>query len=343
MDRVSPAYRRLALACHLVAATLLLSLFAGQLTAKDILRLGYVGWDAEDPICLAINYGANEYANSLETRYRRIEIVTVHPKEDSPGYQRDAFFNILGQQISGLILGPNSKTTSTAEYIAIAREMNIPVVILREELPDTESKPLATITMDENAAAKLAMETMLQKLRLSQSTFAVIHQQDGSLIRHAKRMEAATAVLQAYNKDSEPIYRKQARFFSVSDNSVGLLQETYHKAETGDIYGEIDGWLLLGSWPVIGPGLYPVRNDPPHYSIVVMDTPPSALALIADGQISAGITTDYSDWGRRAVEILSGKLEFATDPGEPLVKTEPVVINAQNAAEWQAKWARWML
>lgn len=343
LDSVSAAHRLIAFACQCFAFLLLHSLLASQLSAKDILRIGYIGWDRQDPICQAIGHGAMEYAKALESRYRRIEIVTVHPSEVGPTHQRDAFFNILTQQIDGLILGPDSSTAFTAEHISIATEMDIPVVILREQLPQSEVKPLATITMDENKAGTLAMETMLQALRQSQSTFAVIHQQDKLLTRHKPRMEAAIRTLQAYNNQREPFTQKQARFYHAPDSSISELVNLYNKAKAEDTHGEIDGWLLLGSWPVIGPGLYPVRSDSPPYSIVLMDTPPSALTLIANGHIAAGITTDYASWGQKAVEILSGKIEFSTEPVKKHIQTEPTLINASNTDAWQAKWAQWML
>lgn len=309
--------------------------------ARDVVRIGFLSWGREDPFCRAMEYGARQQAATLETRYRGIEIVVNPPEEADPELQAEAFHALIAKGIDGLILAPHEKSVYTGQFVRFAQDMQIPVVVLRGQV--SESKPLANITLNEADAGKLAMQALMDSLKLTERKLVVINGKDRLLSQYTPRQEAAVRHLQELNMKREPHLSKECRFYAVVDPSPATLQETIRRVEQEDVHREIDGWLLLGSWPVVGPGLYPARTGYPPYRVVLADAPPSALFLLAGGHIDAAVAGDYAGWGSLSVDLLIAKLEHNLEPEERHIRTEAVLLTKDNVEEWMAKWAKWML
>lgn len=115
--------------------------------------------------------------------------------------------------------------------------------------------------------------------------------------------------------------------------------ETMRRAQS--THPEIDGWALVGGWP-----LY-TRVDlgwtPGTPKIVSVDALPSQLPYLTDGYVELLLAQDCYAWGYRSVEVLLDKILDGKDPeGGPRLIDPLTPVRAADVPDWEGKWEAWL-
>ena len=115
--------------------------------------------------------------------------------------------------------------------------------------------------------------------------------------------------------------------------------ETMRRAQS--THPGIDGWALVGGWP-----LY-TRVDlgwtPGTPKIVSVDALPSQLPYLTDGYVELLLAQDCFAWGHRSVEVLLDKILDGKDPeGGPRLIDPLTPVRAADVADWERKWGEWL-
>ncbi|MFQ3676525.1 MAG: substrate-binding domain-containing protein [Fimbriimonadaceae bacterium] len=102
---------------------------------------------------------------------------------------------------------------------------------------------------------------------------------------------------------------------------------------------EIDGWAMVGGWPLFAPGL--LREiDPNRTKIVAVDALPAQLAYVDRGVAPVLLAQPTYLWGKIGVETIFRKL-VKGEAVEAVNKMDLVRVDRSNLGEWAAQLRDW--
>jgi ribose transport system substrate-binding protein len=115
--------------------------------------------------------------------------------------------------------------------------------------------------------------------------------------------------------------------------------ETMRRAQ--GTHPEIDGWALVGGWPLYT--RVDLGWEPGAPKIVSVDALPSQLPYLTDGYVELLLAQDCFGWGHRSVEVLLEKILDGKDPdGGPRLIDPLTSVRAADVPEWERKWEAWL-
>ncbi|HVS08732.1 MAG TPA: substrate-binding domain-containing protein [Planctomycetota bacterium] len=104
---------------------------------------------------------------------------------------------------------------------------------------------------------------------------------------------------------------------------------------------EVDGWAMVGGWPLLAPG--PLPWEPGAVKAVAVGALPEQLAHLEGGYVDVLLAEDCFGWGYRSVELLIDKLVDGFDPvGGPRLVDPPTRLTRADAEGFAALWRSWV-
>lgn len=102
---------------------------------------------------------------------------------------------------------------------------------------------------------------------------------------------------------------------------------------------EIDGWAMVGGWPLFAPGL--LREiDPARTKIVAVDALPAQLAYVDQGVVPVLLAQPTYLWGKVGVETIFRKV-VRGESVETVTKMNLIRVDRSNLGEWAAQLKDW--
>jgi len=103
---------------------------------------------------------------------------------------------------------------------------------------------------------------------------------------------------------------------------------------------EIEGWALVGGWPLFTGGA--LKWEPGNPKVVSVDALPAQLAYLESGHVEVLLAQDCYGWGWRSVEVLLDKILQGKDPAGGSRLVDPLTrVRRADAATWAKKWEGW--
>lgn len=311
----------------LLSLFILVSLAFGQ--NREILgeyKLGIVGRDQSDTIYQAAHEGAKDAALELSERYSiDVELLVYTPDGSQGSNQTTSLAELFIENADGLIISPES-SEAVASSLQFARDQGQEIIYFERQLPTTE--PLAALLADEAEAGRMAGRTVVTKLPTrgrvailtSESPSAELEQRLAGLREILGFRRIATTVT------CQPNYR----------SAIAAI----HAAEEADRNDQINAWVFLEDWPLLGMPALPWQ--PGERPVVAIQSTPSAFIYVDQGYLDALIVHPYYDWGYRSVETLIEKLHNEQSPDSPVLRTTPRLVDWRNVEEYRENWKRWL-
>ncbi len=310
-------------------ATLLFFVGTASAQNRELLgeyKLGIVGSDQSDTIYQAAHEGAKDAALELSERYSiDVELLVYTPDQSQGSTQATSLADLFIENADGLIVSPEP-TGAVQSSIQFARDQGQEIVYFERQLSEVE--PLVALLADEVEAGRLAGHTVLTKLS-SRGRVAILTSANPTPALE-QRLSGLREVLGfrriATTVTCEPDYR----------SAVAAI----HAAEEADRNDQIDAWVFLEDWPMLGMPALPWK--PGERPIVAIQSTPSAFMYVDRGYLDALIVHPYYEWGYQSVEALVEKLHNEQSPESNLVRTTPRVVDWRNAEAYRENWKRWL-
>ena len=310
--------------------TLLLTASVAALHAqnREILaeyRIGIVGKDQNNVIYQAAHLGAADAARDLSRKYSiDVELLALTPVLDQGESQAASLARLFIKDADALIISPEH-SGGVRPAIEFALEQGQAVVFFENSLEGID--PLAAVIANEYEAGRLAGAAMLNALPTGGR--AAILTTNNPTPEIEARLQGVRSALGFRRIETlvhcEPDYRSAVQ-------AIAAAKE----ADRNDL---IKGWVFLGDWPL--QGLPALPWTPGRMPAVAITSSPSAFIYVDQRYLNALIVHPYYDWGYQSVEILVNQLYRNTPPENPVITTEPTVIDFRNLESYRQQWRQW--
>ena len=289
-------------------------------------RLGFVGRDQSDTIYQAAHEGAKAAALELSQRYSiDVELLLATPDRSQGEDQVTSLAELFIQKVDGLIISPEP-TEAIVSSIQFAHAQGEEIVYFERRLSDIQ--PLAAFLADEVEAGRMAGRAVLEQLP-TRGRVAILTSATPTF-----QLEQRLAGLR------ETLgFRRIATTVSCQPNYRAAIAAV-RAAEEADRNDQIDAWVFLEDWPLLGMPALPWA--PGKRSVVAIQSTPSAFIYVDQGYLDALVVHPYYDWGYRSVETLVEKLHNGQTPESALLRSAPRVVDWRNAEDYRESWKRWL-
>lgn len=312
---------------HILFLLFLAGLVSGQ--NREILgeyKLGIVGRDRSDTIYQAAHEGARAAALELSERYSiDVELLVYTPDQTQGSNQTTSLAELFIADADGLIISPEN-SEAVENSIRFAHDQGQAIVYFERQ--SAAIQPLAALLADEVEAGRMAGRTVMT--RLPTGGRVAILTSERPTVELEQRLSGLREVLGfrriATTVRCQPDYR----------SAIAAIRA----AEEADRDDQIDAWVFLEDWPLLGMPALPW--DPGKRPVVAVQSTPSAFIYVDQGYLDALIVHPYYDWGYRSVETLIEKLHNDQNPETSVLRTQPRVVDWRNAKEYRDSWKRWL-
>lgn len=291
--------------------------------------VAFIGKGGNDLAFAPARQGAIDAAKILEHEHH-LEI-TLHDLTPVAGAYADQAESIKEAFILGVdailisVREPNSIQTG----LELVNRHDIQIVTFDGDAPN--SPRLATIQTDQRALGRSAMGELAQALPRGGEIAILAGPEDDPIL--ADRLLGAQDALEGMERIK---LLKVVHCAADFQAAVDALSRT----EGDDRDQEIDAWLLLGRWPLMGAATIPW--DPKRTPSVCVDALPPMLPYLAQHEVDALIAQLYYRWGYLAMETAINAIHLKQKPPEEIILTGNEKITARNLADYGASWTEWL-
>ncbi|MBI5433733.1 MAG: substrate-binding domain-containing protein [Planctomycetes bacterium] len=293
------------------------------------LVIGIVAKSQSNPVFQAAHAGAKAAAKELSLR-RGVSIVLDFqtPPEESAEKQAAAIELLARAGASGIAVSCSDANTCNAA-IDKAVELGSAVVCFDSDAP--RSKRFAFYGADDEACGAAVLRELAQSLG-ERGTIAILAG-NATAPNLQKRVAGVKAELAKYPE------------MKLLDDGVFYHPETPEQAAEAlaraqSTHPEIQGWALIGGWPLFTRGA--LKWNPGEVKVVSVDALPAELEYLKSGHVDVLLAQDCFGWGYRSVELL---VEHALDrksPPEPRLVDPLARVTRADVDAWAEKWKQWL-
>ena len=295
----------------------------------ETLVLGLVGKSQGNPVFQAAYVGAQAAARELGAeRGIQIEIDWQTPPDEDPLRQAAAIEQLARAGVQGIAVSCSENATLTPA-IDKAVELGSHVVCFDSDAP--ESGRFAFFGTDDRACGAQVMQELAAALD-GQGTIAVLAGNQAA----RNLYERVQGVLEEAKNHPGITVLEDGVFYH--EETPEVAAETVATAQS--VHPEIDGWAMVGGWPLFTDGA--LRWEPGAVKVVSVDALPAQLKYLESGHVGVLLAQDCYAWGYRSVELLLDRILDGKSPDTPRVVDPLKPVHAEDVETVAAQWAGWL-
>lgn len=288
-------------------------------------KIGIIGRDKEDSIYQAAHLGAQVAARELSEKYSiDVELLIATPEASQGGSQPASLAELFLREADGFIISPGNGEM-VAPSINFALQEGQEVLFFESQLEGVT--PMAAILADEEQAGRLAGKAILKKLP-TRARVAILTS-NSPTPQLEERLAGVRAALG---------YRRIEKVITTEPNYHAAIK-TIQRAEEEDRNDQIEGWIFLEDWPLLGMPALPW--EPGKLPVVAIQSSPSAFIYADSGYIDALVVHPYYEWGYKSVVTMVEKLHNNEAPDEAIILTQPKLVDWRNLEAYRQNWQTW--
>jgi ribose transport system substrate-binding protein len=298
--------------------------------APRTITIGLVAKSQGNAVFQAAHAGALAAARELGSK-RGLEVVIdwQTPAEEDPQKQAQAIEQLARAGVAGIAVSCSDANTLTSA-IDKAVELGSQVMCFDSDAP--QSQRFCFFGTDDITCGEAVMRELAAALG-EQGTIAIL------------AGNAAAPNLQARVEGVKRELAKHPNIHLIDDGIYYHPETPEQAAETmrraQSTHPEIDGWALVGGWPLYT--RVDLGWEPGHPRIVSVDALPAQLPYLTSGHVEVLLAQDCFGWGHKAVEVLLDKIIDGKDPpGAPRLIDPLTRVTAADVPAWTAKWEGWL-
>lgn len=298
-----------------------------QPKAKSRYVIGIVAKSSTNPVYIAARSGAEAAARALSAQHGvEVEVVWRAPFAEDSARQSELIGELVLAKADGIAVScSDSELATTSIDRAVAA--GVQVVTFDSDAPD--SRRLAFYGIDDRAAGGEVMRELAAVLGGKGRVAVLAGNRAATNIRERvigaaleANAHADLEIVGAFTHDETP------------EDAARAMREAHEK------YGPIDGWALMGGWPLyLTDGL---ANVPAEAKIVSLDPLPPALAHLDRGRVQALLAQPYFGWGFESVRLLFQRLHAGEAPTSRVISAPLERVTTENADAYRNQWRSWV-
>jgi ribose transport system substrate-binding protein len=302
---------------------------AAGTAAPRTITLGLVAKSQGNAVFQAAYAGALAAAKELGAR-RGVQVIIdwQTPPEENPQKQAEAIEQLARAGVPGIAVSCSDANMLTAA-IDKAVELGSHVMCFDSDAP--RSRRFASFGTEDRACGAMVLQELAAALG-GQGTVAILAGNAAAPNLQA-RVEGVKEELARH-----PGLRLLPDGVFYHPETPEQAAETMNRAQSS--HPEIDGWALVGGWPLFTGGA--LKWEPGKPRVVSVDALPAQLAYLESGHVDVLLAQDCFGWGWRSVEVLLDKILDGKDPRPGPRIVDPLTrVHKADAAEWARKWEVW--
>ncbi|GHC06110.1 substrate-binding domain-containing protein [Cerasicoccus arenae] len=289
--------------------------------------VAFIGEDTTNLINGPARQGALDAAKVLEHQHHlAITLVDLTP---TPGNgQSSALREAFIKGAHAVLISVSEPKTIEKEFDLMARQ-GVHIVTFDQDAPD--SPRLATVSTDNAAIGQIAFDHAAKKLPRGGNLAVLVGNADAPV-----NQERLAAVQLAAEANPQVSIQAVYPCIETVDGAINVLREV----QATDQDEAIDGWILLGPWPLLG--VTPLPWKPGEQVCVAVDALPPMLAYVGQKQVDALVAQLYYRWGYLAMEAAINAVHLKQPPPLRVIQTGGEVISRNNLKSYSQDWVQWM-
>jgi ribose transport system substrate-binding protein len=298
-------------------------------SAKDgkSMIIAVIGKSSTNPVFLAARTGAEAAAKELtEKTGVKVTINWLTPPQEDAQVQAQRVAQAVNDGADGILLSASDAGKVTGA-INDAVDRGVQVMMFDSDAP--QSRRFAFYGVDD---AKTGQETMaeLAKLMGGKGKVAILAgNQNAPNLQH--RVQGA--------KDEAKKY-PGITITGVFNHIETPQDATAEMIRVNNAYPDIQGWCLIGGWPLFAQSLL-TDASAAKQKIASVDALPEELAYVEKGIVPVLLAQSVYKWGEVGVKTIFDKVHDKKNPATPIMEMQLVRVSRDNLGTWARQLKEW--
>ena len=290
------------------------------------LKIAMIAKSSTNPVFLSARTGAEAAAKELSAKHGiPIEIAWLTPPNEDGQVQAQRIAQAVNEGADAILLSCSDAGKVTgAINDAVGR--GVPVMTFDSDAPD--SKRFAFYGVDDVETGTLVMAELAKQLNGKGSIGILAGNQNAPNLK--KRVDGVKA-----EAARSPGIKVVGTFYhpeTPQDAAAEVIRAQ-------NAYPEIQGWALIGGWPLFTQTLLS-DLDPGKVKIVAVDALPAELAYVEKGLAPVLLAQSTYLWGSVSVETIVKKVHL-TEEVPVINRMELVRVSKDNLGAWARQLRDW--
>jgi len=290
------------------------------------LKIAMIAKSSTNPVFLSARTGAEAAAKELSAKHSvPIEIAWLTPPTEDGQVQAQRVAQAVNEGANVILLScSDAGKLQGAIDDAVGR--GVPVMTFDSDAP--LSKRFAFYGVDDAETGAMVMTELAKQMDGKGNIAILAGNQNAPNLR--KRVDGVKAEAAKY-----PGIKIVGTFYHVEtpqDSAAEVIRAQ-------NAYPEIQGWAMIGGWPLFTPTLL-TDLDPKKVKIVAVDALPAELAYVDKGLAPVLLAQSTYLWGYVSVQTIFNKVQLKQDV--PVMnKMELVRVSKDNLGTWARQLRDW--
>jgi ribose transport system substrate-binding protein len=290
------------------------------------LKIAMIAKSSTNPVFLSARTGAEAAARELSQKHGiQIEIAWLTPPTEDGQIQAQRLAQAVNEG-AGAILISCSDAGKVQGAIDDAVTQGVPVMTFDSDAP--QSKRFAFYGVDDVETGISVMAELAEQMNGKGAIGILAGNQNAPNLK--KRVDGVKQEAARY-----PGIRVVGTFYHVETPQDAAAEVI----RAQNAYPEIQGWAMIGGWPLFTPTLL-TDLDPRKVKIVAVDALPAELAYVEKGLAPVLLAQSTYLWGYASVGVIVDKIRLKKEV--PVIsKMELVRVSKENLGTWARQLRDW--
>jgi ribose transport system substrate-binding protein len=294
--------------------------------AENKLKIALIAKSSTNPVFLAARSGAEAAAKELSQKLGiAIEVAWLTPPQEDGQIQAQRIAQAVNEGADAVVISCSDAGKVTgAINDAVAR--GVAVMTFDSDAP--QSKRFAYYGVDDVKTGQAVMAELAQQMGGKGKVAILAGNQNAPNLQ--KRVEGVKQ--EAAKHSGIQIVGTFNHIETPQDAAAEVIR-------VGNAYPEIQGWAMVGGWPLFTQTLLDELN-PAKVKIVAVDALPVQLAYVDKGLAPVLLAQPTYLWGHVSVTTVVDKLHGSKTPAE-IIPMELVRVSKDNLGDWARQLKEW--
>ena len=293
---------------------------------RAVLKIAMIAKSSTNPVFLSARTGAEAAAKELSEKHGlRIEIAWLTPPVEDGQVQAQRVAQAVNEGASAILISC-SDAGKVQGAIDDAVSRGVPVMTFDSDAP--QSKRFAFYGVDDSETGALVMAELSKQMNGKGAVGILAGNQNAPNLR--KRVDGVKR-----EAAKHPGIRIAGVFYHVETPQ----DSTAEVIRAQNAYPEIQGWAMIGAWPLFTPALL-TDLDPKKVKIVAVDALPAELAYVDQGLAPVLLAQSTYLWGYVSVGMIVDAVHLKKEV--PVYnRMELVRVSKENLGTWARQLKDW--
>ena len=291
------------------------------------ITIAMIAKSSNNPVFLAARTGAEDAAKDLTSKSGvTVTVNWLTPPQEDAELQAQRVRQAVNDGADAILLSASDAAKVTGA-VNDAVDRGVPVMLFDSDAP--QSKRFAFYGVDD---AKTGAQTMAE--------LATLMNGKGKVAILAGNQNAPNLQHRVQGAKDEAAKHPGMQVVGVFNHVETPQDAAAEVIRANNAYPDIDGWCLIGGWPLFAQSLLTDARFKKQ-KVVSVDALPEQLAYVDQGVVPVLLAQSVYTWGDVGVRTLFDKVHNKKDPAAPVVEMTLVRVSKENLTAWGKQLRTW--